>query len=71
MFAHYDHRRYHESLNNPTPVVVCFGRSQIVLLGMERRTIGNRRSTHRKSDCWRRPVSSPRPLDALRHHPGT
>ena len=33
---HYNHRRYHESLNNLTPAEVYFGRGQIILLERER-----------------------------------
>ncbi len=50
--AHYNHQRYHESLNNLTPADVYFGRGQIILLEREkikRRTIEHRRLQHRKS----------------------
>jgi putative transposase len=43
---HYNHRRYHESLDNLTPADVCFGRGQTILLEREkikRATIQNRR----------------------------
>ena len=33
---HYNHRRYHESLQNPTPADVYFGRSQTILKQRER-----------------------------------
>ena len=33
---HYNHRRYHESLNNLTPADVYFGRGQTILLERER-----------------------------------
>jgi putative transposase len=33
---HYNHRRYHESLDNLTPADVNFGRSQTILLERER-----------------------------------
>ncbi len=50
--AHYNHQRYHESLNNLTPADVYFGRGQTILLEREkikRRTIEHRRLQHRKS----------------------
>ena len=49
---HYNHRRYHESLNNLTPADVYFGRGQTILLQRERikrKTIKQRRLQHRKS----------------------
>jgi putative transposase len=33
---HYNHRRYHESLDNLTPADVYFGRGQTILLQQER-----------------------------------
>ena len=33
---HYNHRRYHESLNNLTPTDVYFGRGQTILLKREK-----------------------------------
>lgn len=48
---HYNHRRYHESLQN-TPAVVYFGRGQTILRKRERikrKTIETRRLPHRKS----------------------
>ena len=48
---HYNHHRYHESLNNLTPADVYFGRGQTILLERERikrQTIENRRLHHRK-----------------------
>ncbi len=50
--AQYNHRRYHESLNNLTPADVYFGRGQAILLERERikrRTIQQRRLMHRQN----------------------
>ena len=50
--AHYNHRRYHESLGNLTPADVYFGRGQTILIKREkikRQTIELRRLQHRKS----------------------
>jgi putative transposase len=47
----YNHRRYHESLNNLTPADVYFGRDQTILLNRERikrTTLRQRRLQHRK-----------------------
>ena len=49
---HYNHRRYHESLQNLTPADVYFGRDQTILKQRERikrQTIETRRLLHRKS----------------------
>jgi len=49
---HYNHNRYHESLNNLTPADVYFERGQTILLERERikrKTIEQRRLRHRKS----------------------
>jgi transposase InsO family protein len=49
---HYNHRRYHESINNLTPADVYFGRGQAILSQRERikrKTFENRRLHHRKS----------------------
>jgi transposase InsO family protein len=49
---HYNHRRYHESLQNLTPADVFFGRGQAILKQRERikrKTIETRRLLHRKS----------------------
>jgi putative transposase len=49
--AHYNHRRYHESLGNLTPADVYFGRGQTILLERERikrLTIAKRRLQHQK-----------------------
>src|SRR5271166_2612125 len=46
---HYNHDRYHESLDNLTPADVYFGRAEAVLLERERikrQTIANRRLQH-------------------------
>jgi transposase InsO family protein len=48
----YNHRRYHESLNNLTPADVYFGRGQTILLERERikrRTIQHRRLIHHQN----------------------
>ncbi len=45
----YNHRRYHENLNNLNPADVYFGRGQTILLERERikrRTIQERRLMH-------------------------
>ena len=47
--THYNHARYHESLDNLTPADVYFGRAEAVLLKRERikrQTIANRRLQH-------------------------
>ena len=47
--AHYNHARYHESLDNLTPADVYFGRAETLLLERERikrQTIANRRLQH-------------------------
>jgi hypothetical protein len=46
---HYNHQRYHESLNNLTPADVYFGHGQAILLERERikrQTIQQRRLLH-------------------------
>jgi len=46
---HYNHGRYHESLDNLTPADIYFGRSQSILLERERikrQTIAHRRLQH-------------------------
>ena len=48
---HYDHRRYHEGLDNLTPADVYFGRGQTILLErgrIKRRTIRQRRLLHQR-----------------------
>ena len=48
----YNHRRYHESLDNLTPADVYFGRGQTILLQRERikrKTLELRRLQHRKA----------------------
>ena len=47
--AHYNHVRYHESLNNLTPADVYFGRAETILVERERikrATISKRRLQH-------------------------
>ena len=49
---HYNHHRYHESLDNLTPADVYFGRGQAILEQRERikqNTIESRRLHHRKA----------------------
>ena len=49
---HYNHNRYHESLNNLTPADVYFGRGQSIINNRERikqNTIEKRRLQHRKT----------------------
>ena len=49
---HYNHQRYHESLDNLTPADVYFGRGRTILLERERikrKTIEQRRLLHRKA----------------------
>ncbi|NGO56147.1 integrase core domain-containing protein, partial [Allomesorhizobium camelthorni] len=43
---HYNHRRYHESLDNLTPADIYFGRGQTIPL--QRKTIEQRRLRHRR-----------------------
>ena len=48
---HYNHRRYHESLDNLTPADVYFGRGRAILLErarIKRKTIAQRRLLHQK-----------------------
>jgi putative transposase len=48
---HYNHQRYHESLNNVTPADAYFGRAQSIIQQRERikrQTIEYRRLQHRK-----------------------
>ncbi len=50
--GHYNHQRYHESLNNVTPADVYTGRGHTILLEREktkRRTMKLRRLQHVKS----------------------
>lgn len=49
---HYNHRRYHESLDNLTPTDVYFGRGDVITLERERikrETIKQRRLLHREA----------------------
>ena len=48
---HYNHRRYHESLDNVTPTDAYFGRAEAIIKQRERikrQTIQHRRLQHRK-----------------------
>ncbi|MCB2063110.1 MAG: transposase, partial [Novosphingobium sp.] len=48
---HYNHQRYHESLNNVTPADAYFGRAAAIIQQRERikrQTIEHRRLQHRK-----------------------
>ncbi len=49
--AHYNHQRYHESLNNVTPADAYFGRASAIIQQRERikrKTIEHRRLQHSK-----------------------
>ena len=51
LVAHYNHQRYHESINNLTPADVYFGRGQAILKQRERikrKTMEARRLQFRK-----------------------
>jgi hypothetical protein len=51
-FKHYNHHRYHESLQNLTPADVYFGRGETILNQRERikqKTIETRRLQYRKA----------------------
>jgi putative transposase len=46
---HYNHQRYHESLNNVTPADVYFGRDKAILRErIKRKTLETRRLHHRQ-----------------------
>ncbi len=47
---HYNHARYHESIDNLTPADIYFGRAETILAErqrIKRATIANRRLQHR------------------------
>ncbi len=59
---HYNHRRYHESLNNLTAADVYFGRGQTILLERERikrKTIQHRRWMHHQNAAKLSPLLGP------------
>jgi len=45
---HYNHHRYHGSLQNLTPADVYFGRGYTILLQIKRDTIKHRRLQHQR-----------------------
>lgn len=48
---HYNHQRYHESLNNVTPADACFGRAPAIIKQrkrIKRQAIEHRRLQHRE-----------------------
>ena len=61
---HYNHVRYHESLNNLTPADVYFDRAEIILAEREhikRTTIANRRLQHQLQACLNSNPDEPEP----------
>jgi hypothetical protein len=51
---HYNHQRYHESLDNVTPADAYFGRAAAIIQRRERikrKTIQHRRLQHRRLAC--------------------
>ena len=66
---HYNHRRYHESLDNLTPADVYFGRGQTIMLQRERikrETINQRRLLYRKAAASNDKLDGPEPPLAQR-----
>ena len=62
---HYNHRRYHESLNNVTPADAYFGRAEAIIQLRERikrKTIEHRRLQHRKLAAYINPDEANTPL---------
>ena len=61
---YYNHRRYHERLNNLTPADVYFGRGQTTLLERERlkrKTTQHRLLLHRNAAAWNYQPAEPEP----------
>ncbi|MEM7472938.1 MAG: integrase core domain-containing protein, partial [Pseudomonadota bacterium] len=62
---HYNHQRYHESLNNVTPADVYFGQDKVILKKRERikqKTLEARRLHHRKHAAQSNQTDEPNSL---------